>query len=266
MYSSLSGKTALVTGGAGPNIGSAISKRLANEGMTVVVIDKDEANLEKLDSDVFLEKGSIECYHADVTNEDSFKKTIQRAKRDCGPISRFVNSVGSSSGQRLDEVSEKDFTDQINLNLRSAFLGTKYLLEDLQKQSNASVVYLSSVNALLGGFSEIPYATAKSGLHALARSLTGDYAKDDIRFNTLCVGTVPEYESWMKRRDDMKETRERIANLYPTGRVGKPEEIASAVTYFCSNESSWITGTTVPVDGGITATGNLPGGHWWEKI
>lgn len=266
MYPSLSDETALVTGGAGPNIGSAISRRLGNEGMTVVVIDKDEANLEELKSNTSFEDGSIECYREDVTDEQSFKKTIQQARRDCGPISRFVNSVGSSSGQRLDEVSEEDFENQINLNLRSAFLGTKYLLEDLREQPNASVVYLSSVNAMLGGFSEVPYATAKSGLHALARSLTGDYAKEDVRFNTLCIGTVPADESWMERRDDMTETRERIASLYPTSRVGKPEEVASAVAYFCSNESSWITGTTLPVDGGITATGNLPGGHWWEKI
>jgi NAD(P)-dependent dehydrogenase (short-subunit alcohol dehydrogenase family) len=96
--------------------------------------------------------------------------------------------------------------------------------------------------------------------------LTADYSRYGIRFNVVAVGSVPAHsETWIKRFDGDPLLKDRLDRLYPMGRVGEPEDICGAIVFLASEEAAWITGVVLPVDGGLTATGALPGGRWWES-
>lgn len=263
MYESLSGQTCVITGGSGPNIGSSITKRLISEDMNVAVIDKDPNKIMSIASDGG--SGSVRFYEADVRDEASYSKAFDEIREDFDTISAYVNSVGGSNYKQLHETSYTEFKAQIDLNLWSGFYGTKRLLPELKNSTNASVVYISSLNSQLGGFSEIPYAASKAGLESLTRGLTADYSNNGIRFNALRVGTVPIDSEYEGRTENIPETYERISKVYPLG-LGDPEDVAAATAFLCSGQSSWISGVTLPVDGGLTATGALPGGDWWDEV
>ncbi len=267
MYPSLEDCTCVVTGGAGPNIGSSITKSLVGEGADVAVLDIDSDSGQQLEMELTDYDGSVTFIRTDVTELADLEASIEQVRTEVGSIDLLVNHVGHSSGDRLDEVTSDVFKDQFDLNLRSSMFATKFALPDLRQEGSKAVVFVSSLNAELGGFNEVPYASAKAGLHALSRTLTADYASEGIRFNAVCVGTVPsESEGWKDRAKKNPEVYERLNELYPIGRTGSPEEIASVITFLLSEQASWVTGTVIPVDGGLNATGNLPGGHWWEKI
>jgi NAD(P)-dependent dehydrogenase (short-subunit alcohol dehydrogenase family) len=236
---------------------------LVAEGMQVAVIDRERRDIESVASND--EPGSVTFYEADVTDQEEYSEALDAIMSDFDGISTFVNSVGASNYKQLHETSYEDFREQIDLNLWSGFYGTKRLLPDLLEAPSASVVYISSLNALVGGFSEIPYAASKAGLQSLARGLTADYGRDDVRFNALCVGTIPLDSEFEGRTGDISETYERVSSIYPLG-LGDPEDIAAATAFLCSAQSAWISGVTLPIDGGLMATGALPGGDWWEKI
>jgi len=267
MYPSLNNRTCVVTGGAGPNIGSSVTKSLVSEGADVAVLDIDIGRGEQLKTELSGEAGSVTFVETDVTKLAALESSIDRVREKIGDIDFLVNHVGGSSGSRLDELTPDVFAQQFDLNLRSAMFATKFALPDLRKEGAAAVVFVSSINAELGGFNEVPYASAKAGLHALSRTLTADYADKGIRFNAVCVGTVPDRaEGWDERATENSDIYDRLDDLYPIGRTGAPEEVASVITFLLSEQASWMTGAVIPVDGGLSATGNLPGGHWWEKI
>lgn len=179
----------------------------------------------------------------------------------------LVNNAGGASGVRLDDVDEETFDYNVDTNLRSAFFTTKAALPHLRRGDGGRVVFVSSINALLGGFSEVAYAVSKAGLHALARCLTADYADDGVRFNVVAPGSViGDSDTWQRREAEDPGTLDRIADLYPCGRYGRPEDVADAVLFLSSSRSDWVSGVVLPVDGGLTATGALPGGRWWESL
>ena len=135
------------------------------------------------------------------------------------------------------------------------------------RQKSGNIVYISSINALLGGFSEVGYSVAKAGLHTLVKVLTADYSKYNIRFNVVCPGSIiGDSDVWMSREKENPGTLLNLPKIYPLGRAGKPEDVAYAVLFLASDEASWITGIVLVVDGGITATGALPGRRWWENL
>jgi NAD(P)-dependent dehydrogenase (short-subunit alcohol dehydrogenase family) len=260
-------QTAVVTGGGGPNIGRAVSGTLAAAGAQVLVLDVDVDAAESVVDDIEDTGGNASFIECDVTDVEAVQQTIDAVADEFGGIDVLVNNAGGASGVRLDDVDEGTFDDNVDTNLRSAFFTTKAALPHLRRGDGGSVVFVSSINALLGGFSEVAYAVSKAGLHALARCLTADYADDGVRFNVVAPGSViGDSDTWQRRESEDPGTLDRIADLYPCGRYGRPEDVADAVLFLSSSRSDWVSGVVLPVDGGLTATGALPGGRWWESL
>lgn len=261
----MDGKTAVVTGGGGPNIGRSIATLLASEGATVIVLDSDDNKGKETLKTISTDGGTAEFIPCDLTDVDEVESAAEETVSRQGTVDVLVNNVGRSTGCTLDTLTEEDFEKNIDVNLKSAVFSTKAYLPHMDEGS--SVVFVSSINALLGGFSEVGYSAAKAGLHSLAKVLTADYGSDGIRFNVVCAGSIiGDSETWRSREEEAPGTLEAVADAYPLGRYGDPEDVAQAVLFLASEESSWISGVVLPVDGGMTATGRLPGGKWWEKL
>lgn len=264
----LSDATAVVTGGGGPNIGRAITRRLADAGAEVVILDTDVGAAERTVDVVENEDGNqaafVEC---DVTDVAAVTSVLDEIAAEFGSVDVLVNNAGGASGLRLDDTDEAAFEYNVDTNLKSAFFATKAALPHLRDATDGSVVFVSSINALLGGFSEVAYSVSNAGLHSLARCLTADYGGDGVRFNVVCPGSVVgDSDTWDRREREEPGTKDRLDALYPVGRYGEPDDVASAVEFFVSEQASWISGVVLPVDGGLSATGGLPGGRWWTEI
>lgn len=264
----LDGKTAVITGGAGPNIGRSVTMMMAERGAQVAVLDIDIDNGEDIVSTI----SNRDTYNdaifvkTDVTEIESIRDAMATVVKEYGDIDILVNSAGVASGTTLESINEEEFDQNIELNLKSAFFCTRAALPQL-KETGGSVVFVSSVNALFGGLSEVAYASAKGGLHSLCRGLTADYAEHDIRFNVVCLGSIiGESTIWQDRENEQPGILGDLAEMYPLKRYGEPEDAAHAVCFLVSDESSWINGVVLPVDGGLTAVGNLPGNQWWESL
>ncbi|MFC2144871.1 SDR family NAD(P)-dependent oxidoreductase [Actinomycetota bacterium] len=259
-------KVAAITGG-GKNIGRAISLALAKESVVVYILDINSNYGRKTQKIIKNIGGESVFLKTDVTNtkeiNSSFAKIIKKHKR----IDILINNAGGSKVIELIDTDEKSFNDNIDINLKSAFFCTKAVLPHMIKKRSGSIIYISSINAILGGFSAVAYSMSKGGIHSLTKSLTADYSKHGIRFNSICLGSIPgDSIAWQEHEKNNPGMLKKLAKMYPIGRFGTPEDVASAVLFLTSEESSWITGINLIVDGGITATGRLPGGQWWNNI
>ena len=260
------GKVAVVTGGAG-SIGKAISLELSAEGATVWVVDIDEERSKSIVEELRMHGRRAHSIAADFTSSDQAESAVRQVVRTEGQIDILVNNAGGSVGLLFEDADEDTFRRNIDLNLKSAFFATKAACPSMRERHRGSIVFISSVNVLLGGLGQVAYAAAKAGIHSLVRSLTAEYSSFGLRFNALCVGSVPgESPVWKEREQMYPGTIAQVARLYPLRRVGEPTDVAKAVLFLASDESSWITGSVVPVDGGISATGGLPGGRWWTSL
>ena len=262
----LNNKIAIVTGG-GRNIGRAISRRFAEEGATVCVFDIDPESGEETVSIISKSGGKAFFIHTDVTDTTGIKKSVREALDRSGCIDILVNNAGGGIDADITGTDEEAFQESIDINLKSSFFMTREILPSMVERKQGSVLFISSINAILGGFGATVYSLTKNSLRALVRNLTADYSCHGLRFNVLCVGSVPgDSMVWKNHKKNSPGLLERLAKLYPMGRYGQPEDVANAALFLASDESGWITGTTIVVDGGLTATGNIPGDKWQEKI
>jgi NAD(P)-dependent dehydrogenase (short-subunit alcohol dehydrogenase family) len=262
----LEGRTAIVTGG-GSNIGQAIAIGLAEQGADVMIADIDPEGAQGTTEMIQQRGGEAMFVEADVTEESAVKRVRERTQSAYGDTDVLINNVGGGDGGALHNTTREGFDTDVERTLTSAFLCTRELLPDLRESDDSSVVFISSINALLGGFDQVAYTAAKGGIHSMARKLVADYSTDGIRFNVVCAGSViGDAEVWEERAEEAPDSLESLTELYPLGRFGAPEDVANLVVFLSSAAAEWITGAIIPVDGGLTATGNLPGENWWEEI
>jgi meso-butanediol dehydrogenase / (S,S)-butanediol dehydrogenase / diacetyl reductase len=246
------GRTAFITGG-GHGIGRACGRRLAAEGATVVIADVDGDAARAVATEIS-ESGArglaVDC---DVTDRQSVTDAVHEANVTCGPVDVLVNVAG---GDRLaadpDDPDDDHWFSLLDLNLLGVVRGIRALLPQLRAAPNgASVVTIGSVNGLVAARSE-PYSAAKASLQNLTINLAARYAPDGVRFNLVAPGTIGT-RVWDTSPDDLA----RLASQYPLGRIGTPDDVAAAVAFLASDDAAWITGATLPVDGGLLAAGPI---------
>lgn len=260
-------KVAVVTGGGGSNIGRTVATTIASRGATVIVLDIDSAGIEETIGQIESKGGIADGFECDVTDQADITDVVNTIVDQYGGIDILVNNAGGSFGLTMDSINEETFDKNIDLNLKATFFLTREALPHLQEGGDSSVVFVSSINALMGGFSEVGYATAKGGLHSLVRSLTADYGSDQVRFNVVCPGSViGDSDIWREREEEHPGMLEDIEDIYPLGRYGEPEDVAEAIWFLTTEQAAWISGVVLPVDGGLSAAGNMPGGRWWERL
>ena len=235
------GKVALVTAAA-QGIGSAVARRLADEGASVVVTDLQEEKLGEVAAGIGEQALPV---RVDVTNRDDVDAAVAAAVERFGRLDVVVNNAGGCIVSTAPEDStSEEWHAQLDLTLVGASRCIQAALPQLVK-NRGNVVTISSVNGL-AAFGNIEYAAAKAGQIAMTVNYAARYGDLGVRFNVVAPGTI-RTPNW----DNQPDTLERFEKMYPLGRVGEPEDIAAAVAFLASDDASWITGHTLPVEGGV---------------
>jgi NAD(P)-dependent dehydrogenase (short-subunit alcohol dehydrogenase family) len=239
--SRLQGKSALVTGG-GSGIGRAICARFASEGASVVVADVAGDRAEEVATAI-----GGRAVQADVTVAADVARMVDEA----GRVDVLVNNAGGGMANGLLEIEEDEWDQDVDLNLKSAFLCSKAVMPGMIERGGGVIVNISSVNGM-AYFANEPYSAAKAGLINLTRSVAARYGPQGVRAVAIAPGTI-RTPLWQERVDKKPEIFERLMRWYPLQRVGEPEDVAAAAAFLASDDASWITGEVLRVDGGLLA-------------
>jgi len=249
-----SGKVALVTG-AGSGIGRAAARLFAAEGASVGLIDIDPAGIRQTLELIGNQGGQSTLLPADVTSAADISRAIEEITDEYGRIDVLFNNAGIELSRPLHQTTEQEWDRVLAVNLKGMFLVSKAVLPSMMDQEGGAIVNTSSISGVLGWPAYAAYSTSKGGVIQLTRQMAVDYARYGIRVNCICPGTTltPLIERLFELEEDPASAKKLIADRHPLGRFAQPEEIAQAVLFLASEEASFITGATLPVDGGYTA-------------
>jgi len=235
------GRVALVTAGA-QGIGAGVVRRIAAEGGSVVITDLQEDKVAELATEIGDRAFGLRM---DVTNRADVDAAVAATVERFGRLDVLVNNAGGCIVTSVPEdTTDEDWHRQLDLTLVGASRCIQAALPHLV-ESRGNVVTISSVNGL-AAFGNLEYSAAKAGQIAMTMNYAARYGDLGVRFNVVAPGTI-RTPNW----DNQLETLEKFKQLYPLGRVGEPEDIAAAVAFLASDDASWITGHTLPVEGGV---------------
>jgi NAD(P)-dependent dehydrogenase (short-subunit alcohol dehydrogenase family) len=246
-------KVALVTG-AGAGIGKASAILLAREGAWVGVADFDAAAAEATTAIIREAGGEAISLVGDVSVEADCAKMVEMVSAQWGRLDTLCNIAGVVLGGILDKTTDREWDASMDVNLRSIYLCSKHAIPTMKRSGGGAIVNMASVAGLMGVKNRAAYSASKGGVIALTKSMAIDYVEDGIRVNSICPGTVdsPSLQKRLEALPDPVAARRDFTARPPMKRFGRPEEIAYAVLFLCSDESSFITGTEVIVDGGMS--------------
>ena len=260
-----SGKTVIVTGAAS-GIGAETTRLFASEGATVFASDIDDAAGQALADET---DGDVRYVHCDVSEPEQIRALMDAAAEATGGIDMVFNNAGAGGAREgIDEIDAEGWDTTMNLLLRSVAMGIRYAVPHMKGRPGASIVNVSSVAAVGPGYSPTAYAVAKAGVLHLTKVAAADLAKHSIRVNAIQPGfintniftanlEVPEEAKGMAKAAIAQQS----SNAQPVRRGGQPADIAHAVAYLASEAASFVTGTSLLVDGGIT----LGPRHCWDE-
>ena len=243
----LKDKTAIITGG-GSGIGLATARAFCKEGAKVILFGRRK---EKLISAADELGDSVLIVQGDMTHNDDLDQLINKTLNNFKGIDILVNSAGLFNGAPLHEISDSQWDGIMDINIRSIFQLTRRVLPIMMAQKSGSIVHISSILGLIAVPQVAAYNVSKGALNQFSRSIAVEYGSYGIRSNSICPGLIETdmTADLMKDASLMQEW----SKEYPIGRFGKSEDVASACLFLASDESSFITGTVLPVDGGFTA-------------
>ena len=243
----LKDKTAIITGG-GTGIGLAIARAFYQEGAKIILFGRRREKLEKA-----IEKlgDSAMIIQGDMTNNNDLDQLINETLHNFKKIDILVNNAGLFNGSPLHEISDSQWDEIMDINIRSVFQLTRRVLPAMLSQKYGNIIHISSILGLIAVPEVAAYNVSKGALNQFSRSIAVEYGSSGIRSNSICPGLIATdmTADLMKDADLMKEW----SKEYPIGRFGKPEDVANACLYLASDESSFVTGITLPVDGGFTS-------------
>ncbi len=254
MPGKLAGKSAIVTG-AGSGIGEAIAVLFAQEGARVVVADVDVDGGQRTVERIVREGGEAIFVKVDVSSAAEVEHLVRTTVERYGRLDILCNNAGIGVAAVCHETSEADWDRTIAVDLKGVFLGCKYAIPYMLAQGGGVICNTSSVAGQVGVLNRAAYCAAKAGVLGLTKSIAIDYAEKGIRCNALLPGTVhsPWIGKILAQQPDPEGERRRMEARQPIGRMGTPEEIARAALYLCSDDSTFVTGTGLVIDGGLTA-------------
>lgn len=245
----LEGKGAIITG-ATSGIGEATALLFAKEGARVAVVGRKEEKGQEVVEKIKSSGGEAFFIKADVTNEEEVKEMVETAAKDLGSIDVLFNNAGVVQAGKVHETEAKTWDFVIDVNLKGVYLCSKYVIPHMQKQKKGSIISTASIAGIVGYANNAAYCASKGGVRLLTMSMAVDYGPDGIRANDICPGVI---ESPMTKGFLGEEGLKELGKEHLLQRVGKPEEIANAALFLASDESSFVTGTSIVVDGGFTA-------------
>lgn len=256
----LEGRVALVTGAAS-GIGAAIAHRLASDGAHVILADRDIEGAKDAALAISMSgKQTAEAIVFDVIDEASIKDAVSYIEHRFGRLDILVNNAGIHKGGSFSGIARADWRRLFAVNVDSVMEISIAMLPLLKTAGpHANIVNLSSISGLGGDFGQAAYATSKGAVTHLTRSMALDLAREGIRVNAVCPGSVdtPLFRAAIANIPP-EQVHATFARTYPMGRIAKPEEIAAAVSFLASEDASFITGVNLPVDGGLTCHNGAP--------
>ncbi len=250
----LDNKIALITG-AGAGIGRACAFAFAREGAKIAALARRREPLEALAAEIAVQGGEALVVTADVTSAEEIERAVKAAVDRFGPFQILVNSAGIPFIGTAERTSEEEWNRVLAVNLTGTFLVSRAAIPVMRSAGGGSIVNLGSVYGLVARRERAAYAASKGGVTLLTQAMALDHAAEKIRVNCICPALV---ETELMQRifehtpDPAAARRAREAEL-PLGRLGKPEDVAALALYLASDESSWMTGAAIPLDGGLSA-------------
>ena len=242
-----SAPVALITGGSG-DLGGAICRRLAQDGMQVWIHSCRNAKRAEEVAETLRQSGrqAFTC-QADLTDSKQTQEMIRRVVAESGPIDVLVNNAGEAKDNLLIFMAEEDWDRILNLNLKPAFLCSKSVARKMMARQTGRIVNISSASGLVGVAGQSNYSSAKAALIGMTKALARELGPFGIRVNAVAPGLVESSMTSLLPKDRVDE----VVKMTSLGRLGTPEEVAEVVAFLASPASSYITGQTLVVDGGI---------------
>ncbi|MBS0271925.1 MAG: glucose 1-dehydrogenase [Proteobacteria bacterium] len=246
----LAGKVALITGAA-KGMGYTEALLFAQEGASVIATDRDTAAGEKVVQEIHQQGGKAFFLEHNVSEEEGWKNVIEKTLQAYGKIDILVNNGGILLQKSLENTTSQEWDQVFDVNAKGVFLGCKHIAPAMRKSGGGSIINISSIYGLIGGPNAAALAASKGAVRLLTKAAAVDYAKDNIRVNSVHPGLIetpltseimkdPTQKDWFISKTLLK-------------RAGQPIEVAKAVLFLASDDASYITGSELVVDGGITA-------------
>ena len=244
-------KVALVTGGS-KGMGEAAVRIFSEKGASVAILDVDIEAAEKLSAELNENGANTIAIQCDVSSEAEVEKAIAKVVETYGKLDAAFNNAGIQiPAQDITETSEEDYEKILNVNLKGVWLCMKHELIQMKKQQSGAIVNNSSLAGKVGVPGRTPYVAAKHAILGITKSAAADYASQGIRINAVCPGTIETpMVNDMVNSGDLK--REDSINAAPINRLGKASEVADAAVWLCGEESTYVIGQSIAVDGGYT--------------
>lgn len=249
----LSGKVALITGGA-MGIGKAVAARFLHDGAHVALSDLNEEQSRKTLGELH-SAGHVIFLPGDVAVEADARRMVEATVSEFDRLDVLVNNAGITLSATVTETREADWDRVLAVNLKGIYLVSKYAIPHLAAAGGGSIINLGSIAGFIGLNANAAYNASKGGVILLTKNMALDYADRRIRVNAVCPAMImtPMLESFIRLQPDPQAYVKRVEQSTPLGRMGTAEEVAAAVAFLASDESSYITGSALMVDGGYTA-------------
>ena len=244
----------LVTGAAG-GLGSAIVKKFTDEGAKAAMLDRNDEVLEKAVAKLGLRADQVFCLAADITSEDSVKAAVQKVKEHFGHIDVLANVAGvPGPSARTEDYSFDDVKKVYSVNVFGTFLMMKYTLPVMQAQKKGVILNTASVSGMFGYPYEIGYGSSKFAVIGMTKNAANENGGNGVRVNSVAPGWIKTnmMTTILDSYKDVGESSDSNVTLGPLGRAANPEEIANAFAFLASDEASYVNGTNLLVDGGMT--------------
>ena len=248
-------KVAIVTGAA-KGLGEAIARLLAGEGARVALTDVDEDTGRAVAESIRADGDDAQFWALDVGEEEAVRTTFAEIHDHYERLHVLVNNAGISGANKpTHEVTEEEWDRVMQVNVKGVFFCTKHAVPYLREAGGGSIVNLSSIYGLVSAPDVPPYHASKGAVRLMSKTDALLYAEDNIRVNSVHPGFIwtPMVENHLESTGDPEEGREQVAALHPLGHMGDPEDIAYGVLYLAADESKFVTGAELTIDGGYTA-------------
>lgn len=247
----LEGKVALISGGA-KGMGAVEARLFAREGAKVVIGDLLEGDGRKIASEISESGGDALFVRLDVTSEDEWKNAVSEAVRAYGKLTVLVNNAAILRPERVLETTEAIWDSVLDVNAKGTFLGTKHAIPAMRNAGGGSIINISSGAGITGSSQNAAYHASKGAVRIFTKSAAMQYASENIRVNSVHPGPIDTDMLASSFAANPERQQQHMGNI-PLGRLGRPEEVAYGVLYLASDESSYVTGSELVIDGGRTA-------------
>lgn len=252
----LKGKVAVVTGGS-VGIGAATATRMAEEGAAVAILDCQDQDGEALANQLNDRGLKAGYWHCDVSKEQEVKQVLDKVAEKFGSLTVLVNNAGIAGPNKpTHELTEEEWDVVQNVNVKGVFFCTKHAIPHMKKAGVGSIVNLSSIYGLVSAPDVPPYHASKGAVRLMSKTDALLYAAENIRANSIHPGFIwtPMVEGHLKTTGmELEEAKKATASLHPVGHMGEPDDIAWGAVYLASDESKFVTGSELVIDGGYTA-------------